>query len=193
MTHQKLLPILFIFSLLLFTGCGKDDDSSDPKPATADKTNLVAGEKGTNFEIGKNGEAESCVGEYFFGWAGGQLLNSSRYKQIRIGCDGNPFALRISMPQGTAFLDIVEGIHNLNQYKLLLQDTSTLDQVHVEFYQNLVEPVIVGNATGTVELKRDVVVNDTTYAIVGIVDASFYNNGSRVDVKGQFWSQTVEW
>ena len=193
MTNQRLFSILFIFSLLVFTSCDKDDDATSTIPQNQVKTNLVAGDKGSNLKIKMNGQTKSCIGTNVFNWVEGNLLSQRRWKQISMGCEENSFAFRISTPPGTFFEDIAVGAHSLFETRLLLEDSPDLAVVYPEFYVNQYNPEIVGNATGIIEIMRDVVVNGTTYSVVGNINASFYNNGSIVTVQGQFWNKNATW
>lgn len=192
MTYPKIFSIIFILSLFILTSCDKDDDSEtvSEKPFGS---GFVTGEKGSDFEIIKNGVKESCVGDNVIGWVGGQLLGSNYYKQIMAGCDDYWFALRINIPQGTLFEPIAERKHDLYATHLLLQNTQYLDTVLVEFYQNTYNPPIKDNSSGTVEIQRDVTISGQKYSVVGYVDAHFYNNGDITTVKGYFWSKDASW
>lgn len=193
MIYPKISFILLISSLLIFTGCGKDDDSPDKVTSDNFSVSSVAGDEGCDLKITTNGVTESCTSDKVFGWESGNLLNSRRWKQIRTGCSGNNFAFRINMPPGTVFQDIAVDAHSLFQTPLLLQNSSTLNEIYPEFYVNSLEPDLPGNASGTVEIRRDVALSGITYSLVGNVDATFYKDGAPVTVKGQFWSKDAEW
>lgn len=195
MKFPKIFSLFFILSVLILTGCGKDDDSSDEKTPDGAPVSLITGEEGCNLEIKTNGVAETCIGTKVFGWNNGNLMNSRRFEQLRTGCDGNNFVFRISMPPGTVFQDAAVGEHSLYANRLLLQNTGNLDVIYTEFYDNSPEPgdEELVNATGTITIRKDVVALGTTYAIVGDIDASINNNGSIKTIKGQFWSKTIEW
>ena len=193
MTYPKISSILFIFSLLIFTGCGNDDDSSEPITPDGFMVNSISGDNGTKFEIKKSGATETCTGEQVFGWESGNLLGSRRFTQIRMGCGENEFAFRLTLPPGTVFENIAVGVHELFETHLLLENTPDVAVVYPELYINMYNPPIKGNARGTVEIRRDVVILGTTYSLVGNIDATFYNAGIPVTVKGQFWRKDASW
>ena len=192
MTNQKLFSIFLIFSLLVITSCDKDDDATNTIPPNEVKTNFVIGEQGSHLEIRMNGVTKTYIGDKVIAWGEGSLLEQRRWKQLRMLCDGHYFTFRISMPKGTVFEDIAVREHSLFETRLLLEHSGSLDIIYPEFFYNF-EPKAEGNATGTVEILRDVVVNGTTYSLVGNIDASFYAPGSRLTVKGQFWSENATW
>lgn len=192
MTNQKLFSIFFIFSLLLLTSCGEDDDATITIPPSQVKTNFVIGEQGSHLAITMHGATTTCIGDKVIGWSEGNLLGQRRWKQLRMLCGDNYFTFRISMPKGTLFEDIAEREHSLFETRLLLEHSGDLDILYPEFFYNF-EPKAEGNAAGTVEILRDVVVNGTTYSLVGNIDASFYIPGSSLTVKGQFWSENATW
>lgn len=193
MTYSKISFILLISSLLIFTGCDKDDDSPDKTTPDNFLVSSVSGEEGCNLKITTNGVTEDCISDRVFGWESGNLLGSRRFKQIRTGCSGNNFAFRISMPPSVVFDDIAVDEHVLNSTRLLLQNTSSLEAVYPEFYVNSLDPELPGNATGTIEIRRNLSTANGTYSLIGNIDATFYKNGVPVTVKGQFWSKEANW
>lgn len=195
MNSPKCLPLLFLLFVFISTGCNKnDDDSSDSASTKTFNTEVVTGNKGCYFEITRNGETESCTSDNMWGWEKGMLLNSSYFRQVRTGCDGYSFRLQISIPHDVSFLDMGEGVHQLSPYAMPLENTASLNEVHVEFAE-IIGPfaTIEGSSTGTVDLRRDISVQDITYSLIGEVDATFYNDGSEVKVKGMFWNKTTDW
>lgn len=193
MTNQKFFSIFFILSLLIFTSCDKDDDPVVVTNGNKVKTNLVTGDRGSHFEITRNGQTTTCKGDKVFGWEGGNLLNSARFKQLRMGCGENSFVFRISMPKDTVFENIAVDGHDLFQSRLLLEHSPNLAVVYPEFYFNDINPDVPGNAFGIVTIDRDVSLLETTYSLIGNIDVTFNNSGPPMTIKGQFWSKNAAW
>lgn len=182
-----------MIGLFLLTACDKDDDKDDPTPQVNLAYSSISGTEGSSFEFTENGEKSTHTGTLVIGWEGGSLLNLNYFRQLRFSNNGNSFALRFNIPNGTVFTDFIEGTHELYSTPVLLQNTQNLDQVLAEFLVNSSSPAIDGNATGTVTIERDVTIGTEVYSLVATLETEFYNQGNPVKVEGIIWDQEAPW
>ncbi|MBD3837665.1 MAG: porin family protein [Brevundimonas sp.] len=71
-----------------------------------------------------------------------------------------------------------------------LEDSGDINGVVAEFYTYDDDP-FEGNAQGEVELRRNVSVNGTVYAVVGLIDATWMTAEGTISMKGTLWVQEL--
>jgi hypothetical protein len=117
------------------------------------------------------------------------------YRQLRFSTDSATFFFRINIPQDTASADVLTRTHDLYNFPVLLQDTQFLSDVLPELYCPFEDEgtPLGGNASGTINIRRDVSTPQGVYSIIGEVNASFTNNGQETTVVGHFYSEDFDW
>lgn len=178
--------------MMIFAGFSCNDSTTSP--AISDYSFLISPE-GSNISLEyPNGNTESVGSDRVIGWLGGQLLEGNYYRQLRIGTDVGTLDFRISLPQDISFNDIVVDTHELRETRLLLEETTGLNEVVAELFFGFSDDFEgLENAGGTVTLEQDINHEDQTYDIVGEINAVIQNiDGEQVKLSGNFWKQNAD-
>lgn len=185
---KKIYLIYLSFFMALSVSCDKDDEDN----SNAANYAFISGEQGNDLQMElPDGTIEPIGTDFFSGWNKGQLLNGNYFRQLRIGTEYGTMDFRISVPKDTAFQDVVERTHGLEP-RLLLQNTQNLSRVVAELWIGG-STLFDEHATGTVRIEESVDLEDQNYAIVGEVDAIFYDQQNQAHkVTGHFWSKEVD-
>ena len=160
-----------------------------------DSFGYVQTEEGSNLTLRHpDGTEESIDSDVILGWINGQLLEGNYSKQLRIGTQIGAMELRMSFPSGAPPTGLIEGVHELRGFRLLLEDTQVLDSVQVELFFQSSDPPFDGltNATGTVEIFLDVNTPLGVYDIAGEIDAKIMGADGQYGIIGTFWARTID-
>lgn len=185
-----ILLVLLLGLLQISIGC-KDSSTS---AGIADYA-FLSGPEGSRITLKYDDGTEQSVGsDRVMGWLGGQLLEGNYYRQLRIVTDAGTLDFRLSIPQDESFNEIVSNTHELRTPRMLLEETTTLNDPVAELFFGFSDNFDgLENATGSVTIEQDINHEEQTYDIVGEINATIVDmDGESVDISGNFWKQDAD-
>lgn len=189
-TQHRGFALLLLLCLTLWSwGCGGDGDD-DAQNDASDGFARVTGPQGSSFTVTyANGSTEEITSTAVIPWEGGQLLDGNYFRVLRFNAGDEQFWLRYSFGADVKWDEVVYREYALSE-AVDLEDSGDINGVVAEFYTYDDDP-FEGNAQGEVELRRNVSVNGTVYAVVGLIDATWMTAEGTISMKGTLWVQEL--
>lgn len=97
---------------------------------------------------------------------------------------------RVSMPAGTNIEETLVQEHQLLSSSL--GNPTNINEVHAELWIPG-NDTIIGNASGTVTLMKNVESGSETISIFGTMDADFNTTNTTFNMRGCFWHPEFQW